>query len=138
MLPYPVWPVDVLPYVESVAVAGDEVGELLVLEGDEYVEPEVESVEEDWLVTTGVVAVVVSVAAVLEDLVLLLQPLRANPARIRVNNIEFFIGGLSCAPTDRARSVRFATHLGAAAHEKIYCRGDRPVAAIRYHQERDE
>ena len=40
------------------------------------------------------VGVVVSVAAVLEDLVLLLQPLRANPARIKVNNILFFIGGL--------------------------------------------
>ena len=36
----------------------------------------------------------VSVAAVLEDLVALLQPLSANPARIKVNNIEFFIGGL--------------------------------------------
>ena len=43
----------------------------------------------------AVVVVVVSVAmAVLEDLVLLLQALRANPARIKVNNIEFFIGGL--------------------------------------------
>jgi hypothetical protein len=42
----------------------------------------------------AVVALVVSVADVLEDLVLLLQPLRANPARIKVNNIGFFIGGL--------------------------------------------
>ncbi len=42
----------------------------------------------------AVVGVVASVADVLEDLVLLLQPLRANPARIKVNNIGFFIGGL--------------------------------------------
>ena len=50
--------------------------------------------------TTGVAAevvVVLSVADVLEDLVLLLQPLRANPARIKVNNIVFFIGGLITA-----------------------------------------
>ena len=57
-------------------------------------------VEEDESTTTGAVAVVcivvVSVVAVLEDLVLLLQPARANPARINVNKIEFFIGGLSC------------------------------------------
>ena len=46
--------------------------------------------------------VVVSVADVLEDRVLLLQPLRANPARIKVNNMVFFIGGLYCASTDRA------------------------------------
>jgi hypothetical protein len=59
---------------------------------------------EDW---PTVVVVVVSLAAVLEDLVLLLQPLRANPARIKVNNIEFFIGGLSCGPTDRPSSDRF-------------------------------
>jgi hypothetical protein len=47
-------------------------------------------------VSTAAVDVVatVSVAAVLEDLVALLQPLSANPARIKVNNIEFFIGGL--------------------------------------------
>jgi hypothetical protein len=43
----------------------------------------------------SIVAVVAtSVVAVLEDLVLLLQPLRANPARMMVNNIVFFIGGL--------------------------------------------
>ena len=60
----------------------------------------------------AVVVVVVSVAAVLEDLVLLLQPLRANPARIKVNNIVFFIGGLSCSPSDRRSSDRFAIHRG--------------------------
>ena len=32
-----------------------------------------------------------SVAEVLEDLVLLLQPPSASPARIKVNNIGFFI-----------------------------------------------
>lgn len=66
--------------------------------------------EEDVSVEADVwptVVVVVSLAAVLEDLVLLLQPLRANPARIKVNNIEFFIGGLSCGPTDRLSSDRF-------------------------------
>jgi hypothetical protein len=66
---------------------------------------------------TGVVAVdvmvVVSVAAVWEDLVVLLQPLRANPASIKVNNIVLFIGGLSCASTDRGLVNRFATHLDA-------------------------
>jgi hypothetical protein len=56
------------------------------------------------------VVVVVSVAAVLEDLVLLLQPLRANPASIKVNNIVFFIGGLSCSPSDPRSSDRFAIH----------------------------
>ena len=40
-------------------------------------------------VAEDVVVVVVPVA-VLEDLVVLLQPQRANPARIKVNNIEFF------------------------------------------------
>ena len=39
--------------------------------------------------------VVVAVSAVLEDLVLLLQPARANPARSKVNNVVFFIGGLN-------------------------------------------
>jgi hypothetical protein len=60
--------------------------------------------------TEGVVVVVaaVSVAAVLEDLVLLAQPLRANPANIKVNNIVFFIGGLSCAPTDPGLTDRFS------------------------------
>jgi hypothetical protein len=65
--------------------------------------------------TTGVLAVlmvVVSVAAV-EDLVVWLQPLRANPASISVNKIECFIGGLSCPLTDRSRFFRFATHPGA-------------------------
>ena len=43
----------------------------------------------------SIVAVVAtSVVAVLEDRVLLLQPLRANPARMMVNNMVFFIGGL--------------------------------------------
>ena len=53
---------------------------------------------------------VASVAALLEDLVLLLQPLRANPARMSVNSIEFFIGGLIYATTDRAHTTRFANH----------------------------
>ena len=52
----------------------------------------------------------VSVAAVLEDLVLLLQLLRANPARIKVNNSVIFIGGLNCFATDRAGLVRFTAH----------------------------
>jgi hypothetical protein len=59
----------------------------------------------------GLVAEVVleaSVVAVLEDLVLLLQPLRTNPARMRVNNGAFFIGGLSCASTDHPRPLEFA------------------------------
>jgi hypothetical protein len=38
------------------------------------------------------VDVVVVAGSVLEDLVLLLQPLRANPARIKVNNVVVFIG----------------------------------------------
>jgi hypothetical protein len=42
------------------------------------------------------VVVVVAVGSVLEDLMLLLQPLRANPATIKVNNIVVFIGGLIC------------------------------------------
>ena len=79
------------------------------------------AVELDWLedvdgsAITGVVEVVVAVVvslAVWEDLVLLLQPLRANPARSKVNNIVFFIGGLSCAPTDPGLTDRFATHVG--------------------------
>jgi hypothetical protein len=67
-------------------------------------------VEVEVSTATGEVAVVVatvSVAAVLEDLVLLLQPLRANPARIKVNNVVFFIGGLSYAPTDPGLIDRF-------------------------------
>jgi hypothetical protein len=109
--------------VESVLVLeeGDEYAPLLLLELGEVEaleELELMEAEEDWSVTTGVVevvaVVVVSVAAVLEDLVLLLQPLRANPARIKVNNIECFIGGLSCAPTDRAHVNQFATHLDAS------------------------
>lgn len=48
-------------------------------------------VEEDWS-TVDDVPVVVPVA-VLEDLVVLLHPQRANPARIVVNNNVFFIGG---------------------------------------------
>jgi hypothetical protein len=58
----------------------------------------------------GVVVAVVS--AVLEDLVLLLQPARANPARSKVNNVVFFIGGLNCDPTDPGITQRFAIHLG--------------------------
>lgn len=56
----------------------------------------VASVEDD-CVTDGVAAVadlvvaVVSVVAV-SDLVEVLQPLKAKPARRRVNKIEFFIG----------------------------------------------
>ena len=49
------------------------------------------------------------VASVLEDLVLLLQPLRANPARIRVNNIDFFIGGLYYSPIDPPSLHRFSS-----------------------------
>lgn len=49
--------------------------------------------EEDWSAIAGDVVVVVVPDAVLEDLVVLLQPLRANPARMMVNNNEFFIGG---------------------------------------------
>ncbi|MGH9893280.1 MAG: hypothetical protein ACREA0_15075 [bacterium] len=59
----------------------------------------------------AVVVAAVSVAAVLEDLVLLVQPLRANPARIKVNNIVFFIGGLSCASTDPGLTDRFGPWL---------------------------
>ena len=60
----------------------------------------------------SIVAVVVtSVVAVLEDLVLLLQPLRANPARIKVNNNVFFIGGLNYSSSDRAWLVRFSVVL---------------------------
>jgi len=55
---------------------------------------------------------VVVVGSVAEDLVELLQPLRANPANIKVNNDVFFIGGLSCAPTDPAHLRRFAPHHG--------------------------
>ena len=51
--------------------------------------------------------VVVSVAAV-EDLVLLLQPLSANPARIMLNKIVFFIGGLICPATDHVIALQFA------------------------------
>lgn len=51
---------------------------------------------------------------VLEDRVALLQPARANPAKIKVNNMVFFIGGLSCAPTDRAAIDRFAPHRACA------------------------
>jgi hypothetical protein len=58
-----------------------------------------------------VVVAVVSVGTVLEDLVLLLQPLRANPARIKVNNIGFFIGGLNYASTDPSSADRFTTHI---------------------------
>ena len=63
-------------------------------------------------VTVGLTAVVddivVDVSAVaVSDLVEELQPLRAKPARRSVNKIEFFIGGLSCAPTDRPVSARF-------------------------------
>ena len=54
-------------------------------------------------------AVVEDEGSVAEDLVELLQPLRANPAKIKVNNVVFFIGGLSCAPTDPALPDRFAT-----------------------------
>ena len=54
-------------------------------------------------------AVVEVEGSVAEDLVELLQPLRANPAKIKVNNVVFFIGGLSCAPTDPALPHRFAT-----------------------------
>ena len=44
---------------------------------------------------TGGVAVVdvVVMAGSVEDLVLLLQPLRTSPAKIKVNNIVVFIGG---------------------------------------------
>ena len=67
-------------------------------------------VEKDGSTATGVVGVVVVVVvSVLEDLVLLAQPARANPARIKVNNIVFFIGGLSCDPTDPGSIDRFAT-----------------------------
>ena len=71
--------------------------------------------EDDWSTPTGAVAAVVVVSvAVLEDLVLLLQPLRANPARIKENNVVFFIGGLSCPRTDRSQVDRFANQVFAA------------------------
>lgn len=79
-----------------------------------------EDEEDDASAITGVVAavvVMVSVEAVWEDLVLLLQPLRANPARIKVNSVEFFIGGLSCASTDPALLDRFASPAATAARE---------------------
>ena len=72
--------------------------------------------------TTGAIAadvlmeVVVS-GAVLEDLVLLLQPLRANPARSNVNNTEFFIGGLYCFLTDLASLPRFGGSHQRKTHE---------------------
>lgn len=75
----------------------------------ESVEAVVESTDVEDELTTGVVVVavvVVSVAAV-SDRVEVLQPARARPARRSVNKIEFFIGGLSCAPTDRALAPRF-------------------------------
>lgn len=64
-----------------------------------------------WSTTVGDVVVadvvvVVSVAA-LRDLIAWEHPLRTNPAKITVNKTEFFIGGLSCRITDRARLVRF-------------------------------
>jgi hypothetical protein len=67
---------------------------------------------------TGVVAVVdvVVMAGSVEDLVLLLQPLRTSPAKIKVNNIVVFIGGFSFAPTDPSRIDRFTTHLARFCH----------------------
>lgn len=58
------------------------------------------AVEEVTVGRTAVVDdIVVDVSAVaVSDLVEELQPLRAKPARRSVNKIDFFIGGLSCAP----------------------------------------
>ena len=56
--------------------------------------------------------------SVLEDLVVLLHPQSANPAKIKVNNIEFFIGGLSCPKTDRVDTDRFTTHLDSLPYKK--------------------
>ena len=68
-----------------------------------------------------------AVSAVLEDLVLLLQPARANPARSKVNNVVFFIGGLSCAPTDPAHLDRFAAHRGSFCVFEITSRSETSV-----------
>lgn len=57
--------------------------------------------------------VVIEGSVVLEDLMLLLQPLRTNPARIMVNNIVVFIGGLNCVPTDPGPPAGFSTRAAA-------------------------
>ena len=69
------------------------------------------SVDEE-VVTVGLTAVVDDIvedvsAVAVSDLVAELQPAKAKPARRSVNKIECFIGGLSCAPTDRPLSTRF-------------------------------
>ena len=65
-------------------------------------------VEEVTAGLTVVAAVVVDVSTdAVSDLVEVLQPLKAKPARRSVNKTEFFIGGLSCLSTDRALPVRF-------------------------------
>jgi len=75
--------------------------------------------------TTGAVAevlivVVVVSGAVLEDRVLLLQALRAKPAKINVNKIEFFIGEMSCLLTDRLISHRFSRQNPRKLHEIVH------------------
>jgi hypothetical protein len=101
---------DVDPVAPVVSIEGDVLEYVESLDG-ELVAEVLGSMEEevDWsTITGGVAAVVVVSVSVLEDLVVLLQPLRANPARIKANKTEVFIGGLSCAPTDPALSDRFA------------------------------
>lgn len=67
-------------------------------------------VDEDTVgVVDVVVAAVVLSAIAVSDLVEELHPLKARPASRRVNKIEFFIGRLSCASTDRPHVRGFAS-----------------------------
>lgn len=71
----------------------------------------------------------VSVAEV-DVRVVLLHPAAVNPVAMSANTIVFFIGGLSCLTTDRARFVRFKKRIAAKFFRRAMGRAGEARAEI--------
>lgn len=75
-------------------------------------------------IVVAVVVVETPVSGYVDDRVEWLQPLRINPRSAAIKTV-FFIGGLSCAPTDRAHVDRFAERPTSASIPQRYSGANR-------------